>query len=151
MTVFSGDLLSPSLISTMFEGEQMVSSFNKCRVDVACIGNHDLDFGIEQMDKVLTQTNCKWIMSNIVPENKPIDGPEGIGCCMRKAIINRAGLKIGFIGIAEKEWINICKNLEVDIVYQNYKRTAVEFIKKLREEDGCDYVIALTHMRVKHD
>ena len=40
----------------MFEGEQMVPSFNKCNVEVACIGNHDLDFGIEQMDKVLKQT-----------------------------------------------------------------------------------------------
>ena len=59
--------------------------------------------------------------------------------------------KIGLIGIAEKEWIGICKNLEVDIVYQNYKRTAIEFIKKLREEDGCDYIIALTHNRVQHD
>ena len=25
-------------------------------VDVACVGNHDLDFGIEQMQKVLSQT-----------------------------------------------------------------------------------------------
>lgn len=51
LTLFSGDLLSPSLISTMFEGEQMMPSFNACSVDVACIGNHDLDFGIAAMDK----------------------------------------------------------------------------------------------------
>ena len=56
LTCFSGDLLGPSLISTMFEGEQMVPSFNECKVDVACIGNHDLDFGIDQMDKCLAQT-----------------------------------------------------------------------------------------------
>ena len=54
ITIFSGDLLGPSLISTMFEGEQMVTAFNRLKVDVACIGNHDLDFGITQMDKVLT-------------------------------------------------------------------------------------------------
>jgi len=53
LTCFSGDLLGPSLVSTMFEGEQMVASFNECKVDVACIGNHDLDFGIDQMDKCL--------------------------------------------------------------------------------------------------
>ena len=47
LTLFSGDLLGPSLISTMYEGAQMVPSFNRCKVDVACIGNHDLDFGIE--------------------------------------------------------------------------------------------------------
>ena len=52
LTLFSGDLLSPSLISTLYEGEQMIKPFNRCRVDVACLGNHDLDFGINQMNKV---------------------------------------------------------------------------------------------------
>ena len=84
LTVFSGDLLSPSVISTVFEGEQMVPAFNLCGVEVACIGNHELDFGIEQMDKVLLQTTakqpnsnstgCQWIMTNLVPEDKPMDG-----------------------------------------------------------------------------
>ena len=54
LTLFSGDLLGPSLISTIFEGEQMIPSFNACNVDVACIGNHDLDFGINQMDAIIS-------------------------------------------------------------------------------------------------
>lgn len=56
MTLFSGDLLGPSLISTMYEGEQMVMPFNRMEVDVACFGNHDLDFGINQMMKCFNQT-----------------------------------------------------------------------------------------------
>ena len=40
-------------------------------VDVACIGNHDLDFGVNQMMKCLNQTmqphgKCEWIVSNLV-------------------------------------------------------------------------------------
>lgn len=134
----------------------MVTSFNRCGVDVACIGNHDLDFGIEQMDKVLRKTmqphgNCQWVMTNLVPEDKPLDGPEGVGICMRKVILNKAGRKIGFLGIAEHEWVTTFKNLEVDVIYQNYKRCATEYAKRLKEEDRCDMVIALTHMRVQHD
>ena len=33
----------------------------------------------------------------------------------------------------------------------NYKRTAISLAKKLRNELGCQYVIALTHMRIQHD
>ena len=55
------------------------------------------------------------------------------------------------MGIAEREWANTFKNLEVDLIYSNYKRTATEYAKKLREEQGCTYIIALTHMRLKHD
>mmetsp|Transcript_19808 Transcript_19808/g.26768 ORF Transcript_19808/g.26768 Transcript_19808/m.26768 type:complete len:103 (-) Transcript_19808:1137-1445(-) len=70
---------------------------------------------------------------------------------MRTAVVEKAGMKIGFLGIAEKEWVTMFKDLEVEVIYQNYKRTAVEYAQKLRQEEGCNYVIALTHMRFKHD
>ena len=67
----------------------MVTAFNRCKVDAACIGNHELDFGIEQMDTVLSQTmsgqggSCQWVMTNIVPDDKDPVGPESVGVCMR--------------------------------------------------------------------
>lgn len=65
--------------------------------------------------------------------------------------MNIAGRKIGFIGIIEKDWVVTFKNMDVDLKYLNYKRTATRLAKKLREEQGCDTVIALTHMRLNHD
>ena len=56
LTLFSGDLMGPSLLSSMYEGEQMANAIKYCGVEVACIGNHELDFDIPQMNKVLEQT-----------------------------------------------------------------------------------------------
>lgn len=70
VTLFSGDLLSPSLISTLYEGEQMIGPFNRCRVDVACLGNHDLDFGINQMKNVTGQTSATWLISNLLEKDQ---------------------------------------------------------------------------------
>ena len=95
--------------------------------------------------------NCQWIITNLVQEDREQDGAETVGCCMKTAVLHRAGMKIGFIGLAEGQWTNLFKNLEIDLIYQNYKRTAVAQIKKLREQEGCDFIIALTHMRVRHD
>ena len=53
LTLFSGDMLAPSLISTVKQGQQMVLPFNSMKVDAACIGNHEFDFGIEGMAKVI--------------------------------------------------------------------------------------------------
>ena len=47
ITVFSGDLLSPSKLSEYYEGAQMISPFNACKVDVCMPGNHDFDFGVD--------------------------------------------------------------------------------------------------------
>ena len=45
LVVFSGDLVSPSLMSCYYEGNQMIMPFNGYNVDVSCLGNHELDFG----------------------------------------------------------------------------------------------------------
>jgi 2',3'-cyclic-nucleotide 2'-phosphodiesterase (5'-nucleotidase family) len=54
----------------------MVYPFQMCSVDVAMIGNHDLDFGVEKMQDIIKQTSshlnstnkndCQWIVSNLV-------------------------------------------------------------------------------------
>ena len=49
LVLFSGDLFSPSRLSTHLKGEQMVKVFNKLNVQVSCLGNHDLDFGVPKM------------------------------------------------------------------------------------------------------
>lgn len=112
----------------------MVTSFNKCNVDVACIGNHDLDFGLDKMNKVLGATmapngTCQWVMTNLIQEDRPLDGLKSVGCCLRKAIVTKDGMKIGFIGVCEREWVNLFNDLEVDLIYSNYKRTSAEMAK----------------------
>jgi hypothetical protein len=42
---FSGDALSPSVMSSVTRGKHMVSVFNELGLTAACIGNHDFDFG----------------------------------------------------------------------------------------------------------
>jgi 5'-nucleotidase len=59
LTLFSGDLISPSRLSTSENGEHMILPFNRCQVDVAMIGNHDLDFGVLQMEDILIKTMKK--------------------------------------------------------------------------------------------
>ena len=59
----------------------MVLPFNMCNVNVAMIGNHDLDYGILQLKDVIRKTqdhgkyfgqdhvekrNCNWVVSNLV-------------------------------------------------------------------------------------
>lgn len=40
LTLFSGDAFSPSVLSNIFEGNQMVHCLNKMHIDAACFGNH---------------------------------------------------------------------------------------------------------------
>ena len=51
--LFSGDAFSPSLMSTVTKGAQMVPVLNSLNINTACIGNHDFDFGIEAMQELI--------------------------------------------------------------------------------------------------
>ena len=63
----------------------------------------------------------------------------------------RCGIKIGFVGMIERDWFETFKDLEVEFEYLNYKRHCALLVQKLREEHQCDFVIAMAHMRMHHD
>jgi len=50
LVFFSGDLFSPSSYSRIFEGEQMIGVLNELNVKASCLGNHDTDFGLDEMN-----------------------------------------------------------------------------------------------------
>ncbi len=41
LLLFSGDIFSPSVVSTMFKGRHMLPVIDELNIDVACVGNHD--------------------------------------------------------------------------------------------------------------
>lgn len=63
--LFSGDALAPSLMSTVTKGEHMVKFLNMMDIRVACIGNHEFDFGVEHLEeKCVAKTTFPWLCSN---------------------------------------------------------------------------------------
>jgi 5'-nucleotidase len=52
LVIFSGDIFSPSSLSITFKGEHMIPFLKRAGVTVASVGNHDLDFGCQQFEKL---------------------------------------------------------------------------------------------------
>ena len=56
--------------------------------------------------------------------------------------------QVGIIGLAEFDWIATLAYLtEDDLDYEDYVTCGQKWAKKLKEEEKCDFVVALTHMR----
>ena len=43
----------------------MIFPFDKLNVDVSCVGNHELDKGIDKASELIKKTKSAWIMSNL--------------------------------------------------------------------------------------
>ena len=69
-------------------------------------------------------------------------------CCL----YSRWGRKIGLIGLVEKEWLDTLATINPEeVTYTDYVTAGTMLAKELKEQKGCEVVIALTHMRTHND
>src|SRR5919109_2304045 len=75
LTTVNGDFLSPSLMSALFKGAQMVDLFNTLGVDVVVFGNHEFDFGPDITLQRMGESAFVWLGTNVLgPDGKPFGG-----------------------------------------------------------------------------
>ncbi|KAK4121503.1 Metallo-dependent phosphatase [Parathielavia appendiculata] len=149
VTLFSGDSFNPSLESSITKGSHMVPLLNLIGTDCAAVGNHDLDFGVRQFQHLSSKCNFPWLLANVMD---PALG-EGVplGNAKKTHMITTSnGIKIGLLGLGEREWLETINALPPNIIYRSASEVARELVPQLRAE-GADIVIALTHMREPND
>ncbi|KAL0979082.1 hypothetical protein UPYG_G00180280 [Umbra pygmaea] len=145
--VFSGDCLSPSVLSTVTKGKHMVDVLNKLGIQCAVYGNHEFDFGVDHLEEQIKRTNFLWFLSNVYDRFSSAT----LGHGLISSILEWNGLKIGVMGLVEEEWLDSLGTVErSDINYIDYIETANRLSAELRVK-GADLVIALTHMRWHND
>src|SRR5829696_3307319 len=64
--VLAGDFLSSSVESTVFKGEQMIAALNAAGLDLATLGNHEFDFGVDMLITRMQQAKWQWVIANII-------------------------------------------------------------------------------------
>ncbi|KAH8879186.1 Metallo-dependent phosphatase [Thozetella sp. PMI_491] len=149
ITLFSGDVFNPSLESSITKGSHMVPMLNKIGTDCACVGNHDLDFGVRQFRSLTSKCNFPWLLANVLDpalgENVPL------GNAARTHMLTSSnGIKVGIIGLGEREWLETINSLPPNLIYRSATETAKELVPQLRA-DGAEIIVALTHMREPND
>ncbi|TKY86649.1 hypothetical protein EX895_004288 [Sporisorium graminicola] len=168
LVLFSGDLYSPSVESSVTRGTHLVPVINAMNLDCACLGNHDWDFGYPHLQTLMAQNNFPWLFSNVVDrsgktaeENKDCsnwdedfqDDDAQVAGTLRYWTTTVQGVKVGCIGIVEKEWIATVPSFPEGFVYRNMVKTANRLSRTLRDPAGeaCELVIAITHSRLPND
>ena len=60
------------------------------------------------------------------------------------------GIKVGIIGLVEREWLDTINSLPPGLIYKSASATAIELVPGLREQ-GAEIVIAVSHQREPND
>ena len=141
--VDAGDYSQGTPYVSVSKGATAIEMMNAAGYDLATLGNHEFDFGYEQLKSNLENANFKVLCSDVFKDGSPAF--EGT------AIIEKNGVKIGFFGLETPETytkVNPALMLGVtfpqgDDLYAN----AQEQIDKLKA-DGADVIICLSHLGV---
>ncbi|KAH6989201.1 Metallo-dependent phosphatase-like protein [Ilyonectria sp. MPI-CAGE-AT-0026] len=149
LTLFSGDAFNPSLESSVTKGQHMVPVLNMIGTDCACVGNHDFDFGIKQYEHLAGQCDFPWLLANVLDPALGEDVPMG-NAKKTHMMTTSNGIKVGFIGLGEREWLETINSLPPNLIYKSATATAKEIVPQLREQ-GAEIIICLSHMREPND
>lgn len=111
--------------------------------------NHDLDFGVPQYRHLTSKCNFPWLLANVLDPALGEDVP--LGNAKKTHMVTASnGLKVGLLGLGEREWLETVNALPPNIIYRSASEVARELVPQLRAQ-GADIVIALTHMREPND
>ncbi|KXZ56803.1 hypothetical protein GPECTOR_1g723 [Gonium pectorale] len=128
-------------------GKQMVPILNEIGVNVSCIGNHEFDYGLDNLVKLNSQCKFPWLMANVL--ERGTDFPyAGAGTTW---IQDWNGIKVGVVGLVEEEWLETLGAVNVsDMIYQDFVEVGREAARAMKAK-GAELLIALTHMREPND
>lgn len=138
MLIDSGDFSQGSPYYSLFKGDVEVGLMNMMGYDVATIGNHEFDFGMENMARIFKEAKFP-----IVCANYDFRGTVVEGLVKPYAIIKRNGLKIGVFGLSPKLDGLVMKTNCKGVKYLDPISVAQQMADKLK---SCDMVVCISHL-----
>jgi len=141
--VLAGDTLSPSLLSTLFRGRQMVEAWNLLGVDAATFGNHEFDWGPAVLRERMQESRFAWISANVLDRqsHRPFGGA---GPWLRRDF---GAVRVGMVGLTLPE-TQYTSNPGPDVSFE----TPVPAARAAFEAMGpVDVRVALTHLELRGD
>lgn len=145
LVVGGGDEVSPSSLSAVSEWRVPVDVLNVLNPAAESIGNHDLDYGFEEVGNFSDASEFPWLVANI----RAADGGNIPGT-QNYTTVTRDGVKIGIIGLVDDA---VKPKTAVDFEAEGYTVTdfstaGSQVAETLEEEENVDVVVALSHIGI---
>lgn len=136
-----GDISQGTPYYNFFQGELEVKMMNLMGYDVMAIGNHEFDFGLDNMARLFRMATFPVVCSNY-----DVAGTVLEGLVKRYVVLERNGVKIGIFGLSPKMEGLVQATKCKGVVYNDPVAVAREMADLLKGREGCDVVICLSHL-----
>ena len=136
-----GDFSQGTPYYNIFKGEVEIKLMNEMRYDAGTIGNHEFDFGLDNLARL-----CKLAEFPIVCANYDVAGTVLEGLVKEYTVLNRDGIKIGVFGLGAQLEGLVAKESYGDVKFEDPVSEAQRIADLLKTQEKCDLVICLSHL-----
>lgn len=137
----SGDFSQGSPFYTLFKGDVEVELMNRMGYDAVTIGNHEFDFGLDNMVRIFRAAKFPVVCSNYDFTGTPLQG-----IVKPYIVIKRSGLRIGVFGICPPMDGLVDAAKCEGVKYLDPIKTADDVARMLKRDKKCDLVVCLSHL-----
>lgn len=140
----AGDMLQGTPYFNLFGGEAEFRAMSAIGYDAATAGNHDFDNGTQSLaDNITRHGNFPVLNCNYDVKDTPLAGR------LRESVtFEKAGLRIGVIGVGISLEGLVMKELHEGVIYKNPITEVERVAKVLRNDEKCDFIICLSHLNL---
>lgn len=137
----AGDIFQGTPYFNYFGGEIEFKLMSMMKYDLATIGNHDFDNGIDGLYNQLPNASFEFVNANYDLKNTILDGH-----IKPYKIFHKNGIKVGVFGLGVELEGLVDKRNYKEAVYINPVEITQDMTRILKYEQKCDLVICLSHL-----
>lgn len=141
LLLHAGDFSQGSSYFTEMNGDLEITLLNTMRYDCVCLGNHEFDRGLDDLSRRLANLRCPVVCANYDFSSTPLEK-----YVRPYAILHRAGMKIGVIGVLADISTVVGKGIGNSVPMLDTVRAINEWASYLKRDKSCDMVIMLSHV-----
>ena len=145
LMALGGDVISPSVASTLLKGEQMIAGLNAVGLDLATFGNHEFDFGPSVLAQRMQESRFAWISANVLdrPSGRPFGGAQ------RDVLVTLGGVRLGVFGLTTPHTLRT-SHPGPDVEIREAIGAARAQTAELKAR-GAQVLVAVTHQEMSED
>lgn len=144
----AGDQYQGTMESNLFVGEPIVKFINYMNVTkktVTAIGNHDFDFGYQNMSKSFSEADFPYVSANIL--NRTTNSYWNFTNTYSDRIIQVGAIKIGILGLSTIFTPQTTATNVDGLIFEDYVNVTISESQKLRAQ-GADIILLTCHVGV---
>lgn len=137
----AGDIFQGTPYFNYYGGALELKLMSLMQYDLATMGNHDFDNGIDGFYAQLPNAQFDFVSANYDFRNTVLNG-----IVKPYKIFNKDGIKVGIFGVGVELAGLVDKKNYKETVYNDPIPVAQDIVRTLKEKEKCDLVICLSHI-----